>query len=95
MTTTSLKIPDALKERLSSVVASTEKSAHAFMLQAIEEAVEFAEEEQAWLAEIERRAATFEKTRMGITEKDMYKWLDGLARGEKLPPPKARKIPRK
>jgi predicted transcriptional regulator len=92
MSTTSLKLPDALKERLTSVVTKTEQSAHAFMVQAIEEAVEAAEDEQAWEQELERRYRKFRKTGMAITEADMRAYVAALARGERPPRPKLTKI---
>lgn len=50
MGTTTLKLPDELKERVASVVDGTGKSPHAFMVEAIEEQTRLAEQRKGFVA---------------------------------------------
>ena len=51
MTTTTLKLPPALKERVAAIVEGTGKSAHAFMVEAIEQQARLAEQRRAFVAD--------------------------------------------
>ena len=51
MGSTTLKLPDELKERLAQVVDGTDKSAHAFMVEAIEEKIRLAEQRKGFVAD--------------------------------------------
>ena len=51
MGTTTLKLPDALKERLAELVDGTNQSAHAFMVEAIEEKIRRAEQRKSFVAD--------------------------------------------
>jgi predicted transcriptional regulator len=50
MGTTTLKLPDALKERVASVVDGAGKSPHAFMVEAIEQQTRLAEQRKEFVA---------------------------------------------
>jgi predicted transcriptional regulator len=47
---TSIKLPDALKRRVARVVAGTEQSVHAFMIEAIRQETERAEKRRSFQA---------------------------------------------
>ena len=51
MGTTTLKLPDELKERVAEVVDGTGKSAHAFMVEAIEQQTRLAEQRKSFVAD--------------------------------------------
>jgi predicted transcriptional regulator len=51
MGTTTLKLPDELKERVAEVVDGTGKSAHAFMVDAIEQQTRLAEQRKSFVAD--------------------------------------------
>lgn len=50
MATTTLKLPEALKRRVSAIVDGTGKSPHAFMVEAIEQQAALAERRKAFVA---------------------------------------------
>lgn len=51
MGTTTLKLPEELKERVADVVDGTGKSAHAFMVEAIERQTRLAEQRKSFVAD--------------------------------------------
>ena len=53
MATTSLKLPDELKQRVNALAALANKSPHAFMLEAIEQEARRGEKYQQFLAQAE------------------------------------------
>jgi predicted transcriptional regulator len=55
MTTTTLRLPEPLKDRISELAEQTGQTAHAFMLQAIEERVRDEEVRQAFATEAQSR----------------------------------------
>lgn len=88
MNTTSLKLPDELKCRLAVVAEQAQKSAHAFMVEAIAERVDDAEAHAAFvasaldsLAEVNAGGATFDGD-------EVHAWLRAKVRGEHAPAPK-------
>ena len=88
MTTTSLKLPDELKSRVAVAAQRGEKSAHAFMLEAIARQVDEVESEAAFvqsaldsLADVEAGGSTF-------AAEDVHAWLLAKVRGETVPAPK-------
>ncbi len=55
MTTTTLRLPEPLKERIFDLAEQTGQTAHAFMLQAIEDRVRDEEVRQAFASEAQSR----------------------------------------
>ena len=51
MSTTTIKLSPALKQRVAKLVRGTDKSAHAFMLEAIEQQISLAERRKAFVAD--------------------------------------------
>ena len=51
MGTTTLKLPDQLKDRIAEVVDGTGKSPHAFMVEAIEQQTRLAEQRKSFVAD--------------------------------------------
>ena len=90
-TTTSLRLPDELKSRVADAAQRAQKSAHAFMLEAIWRHVEQVESEATFLqgaldslAEVQGGGATFDADQV-------HAWLIAKVRGEGAPTP--RRIP--
>jgi predicted transcriptional regulator len=93
MSTTSIKLPDALKERLAAVVKKQDRSAHAFMLQAIEKEVERAELQEDFHQVALARMRRFERTGSAVSMKEMDIYVKALVAGKNPPKPKANKVP--
>lgn len=90
MAATSLKLPDELKLRVAQLVEGSGKSAHAFMLEAIEQATVREElrrrfGEEAALAESEAR-----KTRQLYDAGEVFQYLEARAKGAHARRPRAK-----
>jgi len=88
MSTTSLKLPQELKERVSAAAASQDKSAHAFMLEAIAGHVARIEAHNAFvqsgldaLAEVEAGGPLY-------AAEEVHEWFLQRLQGKKRPRPK-------
>lgn len=90
MPVTSLKIPDALKARVAAVAADRGKSAHAFMVEAIERETLLAEARASFVADA--LAAEKETLDSGLAYRgdDVQRYIAARAAGRKLPRPKAK-----
>ena len=91
MTTTSLKLPEALKTRIQSLAAHEGFSSHAFMVSALERAVEQAEAQRSFIAGAQ---ASLEDVRNGgpvYAAEDVREWIKARIRarstGETVPEP--------
>ncbi|MDP3087198.1 MAG: hypothetical protein Q8M99_03245 [Methylotenera sp.] len=62
MATTSLKLPDSLKDCVVKSVAETEKSAYAFMIDAIAEHIKRLEDDSAMMARAEASFKHYQET---------------------------------
>jgi predicted transcriptional regulator len=89
MSTTSLKLPEQLKERVSAIAEQSQTSPHAWMIQAIEAQVSEAELEQEFEELVEARWVRFKKTGKSVSMETMDKYLDDLIAGKNPKPPKA------
>ena len=89
MSVTSLKLPDQLKERVRSLVIGTGRTAHAFMVEAIEHAAQ-AEElrrrfgEDAAVAERETL-----KSGKAYDAREVFAYLGARSRGKRVSRPRA------
>lgn len=90
MSTTSLKLPDELKQR---AVAAAEKkgvSPHAFMVDAIEQAASAAERWSSFVKEALAARQQVLKTGKGYDTREVHAYLRARIAGSKSPKPKAR-----
>ena len=94
MTTTTIRLPEELKDRIASVAEQAGVSPHAFMLEAITEKTEDAERYAAFVREAETRHAEFLKTGMAVSWDDMKAYVRARAAGKSVAPPVARKVTR-
>jgi predicted transcriptional regulator len=91
MATTTIRIEDALKARVAAAAARRGKTAHAFILDAIAETVEQAEEEDAFHRIAEARWGSLLATGESVPWDAAKDWLEARASGQAPPRPVARK----
>ena len=89
MSVTSLKLPHELKERIQSLVTGTGRSAHAFMVEAIERAAQ-AEELRRRFGE-DAAAAERETLKSGkaYDAREVFSYLEARSRGKRVSRPRA------
>lgn len=88
----SVRLSDDLSKRVARLVSRRDISAHAFMLEAIEEKVVAEERRAAFHAEAKARLEVMERTGKGVPADEVFAWLEGRARGKAVRRPKARKV---
>jgi predicted transcriptional regulator len=87
---TTIKLSPKLKARVAAVVKGTDKSAHAFMLEAIEHETERAELRKRFVADALKAEKEFERTGLAYDADEVHAYVKALARGRKATPPKAK-----
>ena len=88
MTTTSLKLPDALKQRVNALAALANKSPHAFMVDLIAAETERIEEDRAFMARAEASLKHHQETGIGYDAKEVHAYLRAKIQGVTKPEPK-------
>ena len=91
MATTTIRIEDELKMRITAAAERAGKTAHAFMLEAIEQIVEQAELEEEFDRVADERWAKILATGKTVPWNEAKAWLEARARGERPRKPVARK----
>ena len=89
MATTSLKLPDELKARAQAAAEREGMSPHAFMVQAIEQAIASAEIESRFLADAYAAREETHRTGQVFAAEDVHDYVLAIARGENPPLPEA------
>ena len=89
MTTTSLKLPDALKQRAAQAAQRQGISPHAFMVQAIEQAAAQAEQRASFIAEALDAREHMLATGEGYEAANVHAWLKARVTDRKSPKPHA------
>ncbi len=90
MSTTSLKLPDELKQR---AIAAAEKrglSPHAFMIQAIDLAATAAEQRASFVSDAQAAREQMLATGKGYDASDVHAYVKARLSGDKPAKPKAR-----
>ncbi len=85
MATTSLKLPDTLKERVAKIAEETGKTAHAFMVEAIAEQTRRIEEDYAFFARAEASLKHYQETGIAYAAEDVHAYIYAKLRGQPLP----------
>ena len=93
-TTTTLRIDDELKLRITSAAERAGKTAHAFMLDAVTQTVEQAEHDDEFHRVADARWAKVLATGKTVPWADAQAYLEARARGEGPHKPTARKLGR-
>lgn len=89
MTTTSLKLPDDLKQRATRAAEREGLSPHAFMVQAIEQAATNAERRASFKAAAHAAREEALATGQGYEADAVHNWLKARASGKESAKPKA------
>lgn len=90
MQTTSLKLPDELKERAAAAAERQGMTTHAFMVEAIRRAAESAEQRASFIAEALAADREMLESGLGYDADEVHAWLQAKVRGEPVDKPKAR-----
>lgn len=90
MTTTSLKLPDDLKQRAARAAERAGISPHAFMVQAIEQAATQAERRASFVAAAHAAREEALATGQAYAADEVHDWLKARAAGKTAHKPKAR-----
>ncbi|MEW5743290.1 MAG: hypothetical protein AB1938_30555 [Myxococcota bacterium] len=90
MGTTSLKLSDRLRKRVSKLAKKDGVTPHAFMVQAIEGHAEARERQRAFLDDAKAAEAEMEASGEGYAMADVHAWLEAKAAGRPARRPRAR-----
>jgi predicted transcriptional regulator len=95
MPTTSLKLPEALKEKVATIAAEAEQTPHAYMVAAIAERVARDERRAHFVAAAEKSEAELRRRGTAYAHEDVWRYIRSRAAGKKgVRRPKALKVPR-
>ncbi len=81
MATTSLKLPDALKQRVNTLAELAGKSPHAFMVDVIAEQTERTEKRQAFIQSALEAKKDFDATGMGYDADEVHAYMRAKIKG--------------
>ena len=85
--TTTLKLPEKLKARISRLARQTGQSPHSLMLQALEREISREERMREFVREAMVSDAAVEAGGAVYRAEDVHNWMERLAKGEKPPRP--------
>jgi predicted transcriptional regulator len=85
---TSIKIPSELKERIHILAEARQRTPHALMLQALETFVSREEQRESLRQEARAAHEHYMRTGLHLTGEEADAWLDELANGNDVEPPK-------
>lgn len=91
MSTTTIRLPDALKARIARAAEAAGTTSHNFILEAIAEKAEQAEQRATFQALADQRYAQFLETGESIPWEDARAWLRQRMAGKRAKRPVARK----
>jgi predicted DNA-binding protein len=94
MSTTTIRLPADLKNRVAAAAERAGTTAHNFILEAIAEKAEQAERHSEFLAVAEKRYADVAASGKTIPWEKMRTYLEGRAAGKSVARPSARKLAR-
>jgi predicted transcriptional regulator len=92
--TTSLKLPDELKEKVTELAQGVAQTPHAYMVEAIAEKVERDGRRREFLEAGLEAQARFKRTGVVYSHKEVIGYVRKLAAGKKVRKPKPIRIPR-
>ena len=91
MSTTTIRLPDALKARIAKAAEAAGTTSHNFILEAIAEKAELAEQRAEFHALADQRYARFLETGESIPWDEAREWLKQRMAGSPVKRPAARK----
>lgn len=86
--TTSVKLPPRLKARVAALARKSGRSAHSFIIEAVERHAEREERLQSFIKEALAADADIERTGEVYRAEDVHAWLERLAKGQKSSRPR-------
>lgn len=86
--TTSVKLPPKLKARVAALARKSRRSAHSFIVEAVERHAAREERLQSFVKEALAADADVERTGEVYRAEDVHAWLERLAKGQKTSRPK-------
>lgn len=86
--TTTLKLPDNLKKRIAPLAESAGKTAHAWMVEAIETQATLAEKRKAFVADALAAEEEVRQTGLVYRAEDVHRYIRARASGKKAARPK-------
>ena len=92
--TTSLKLPDELKEKISTLAHGVAQTPHAYMVEAIAEKVARDEKRRSFLEDAKRSREEVERTGIVHAHDDVMRRFRALAAGKKAAKPRPIKLKR-
>lgn len=92
MNTTTLRLEDELKARITAAAERAGKTPHAFMLDAIADTVEQDELDAAFHEVADQRWSELLQTGLSVPWEDAKAWIEARARGEHPPRPTPRRF---
>jgi len=92
--TTSLKLPDELKDKVSTLAQGVAQTPHAYMVEAIAERVARDEKRRAFVDDANRSLQDFKRTGIAYTHDEVWKYIRGKTAGKNPRKPKPIKVPR-
>ena len=87
-TTTTLKIPASLKDRVARLARETKQSPHSLMIAAVEREVERAERMRAFIREAQAADRAIDEGASVFAADDVHEWMAKLVRNPKAARPK-------
>ena len=94
MSTTTIRIPNELKARLSQVAENLDSTPHALIIDAIAQRVEAEERRDTFYKVAEQRFANIAESGKAIPWDAMKSFLKARVAGQDIKPPKAKKLSR-
>ena len=94
MSTTTIRLPDDLKERIARAAERAGTTSHNFMLEAIAEKAELTEQRNSFHSAAESRYAAIVASGRTIAWADMQRYLKHRVAGKKATRPVAKKLAR-
>lgn len=91
MSTTTIRLPDALEARIAKAAEAAGTTSRSFILEAIAEKAALAEQRAAFHAQADQRHAQFLETGESIPWEDARAWLKQRLAGKRVKRPVARK----
>jgi predicted transcriptional regulator len=92
--TTSLKLPDELKEKISTLAQGVAQTPHAYMVEAIADKVARDEKRRSFLEDAKRSREEVERTGEVYAFEDVMRYFRARASGRKAAKPRATRLKR-
>jgi predicted transcriptional regulator len=85
--TTTIRLPPALRARLTRIAKDADRSVHSLIIEAIEKHADYEEKMRALLKEARAADAEMDRTGEVYRAEDVHAWAQRLAHGEAAPFP--------